>query len=378
MPQGYGHFVAMTDDQVAALQQSVEHYLGGKAGRTLDIGAPAHFVTLVEAVRSAVAHVAEDTLWLVVAMCWLGPRRAGIPPASMREQIQELLRQHAPDEQTRIERVMEIVIAYGCGKWRQVRAGSGGWEQRWQGAMRGLVRALEPAIAQANRWLAAHVVGFPQERQNSFGGASSGNTADWSDAWLLGTRFVCPEKAFVLRDSEELTVECSTRGTELRAAEQGYQFFIPPGTKVLWTVQECAGAVELPHGQTLSLPEQTTVLLIARDDDVILKSATEGYEQQARLRLGESATLAGPATISLRECTCGTTHCIERHRLANWNPLQPVQKTETAMDRPKIEGFVTLWDCLASAVKGPQANVKTGAFVQGMYFPLLAQEGLNS
>jgi hypothetical protein len=38
---------------------------------------------------------------------------------------------------------------------------------------------------------------------------------------------------------------------------------------------------------------------------------------------------------------------------------------------------ITLWDYVASAVKGPQANLKTGAFVQGCYFPLLVQEGLT-
>lgn len=30
------------------------------------------------------------------------------------------------------------------------------------------------------------------------------------------------------------------------------------------------------------------------------------------------------------------------------------------------------------SAKGPQADIKTGAFVQGRYFPLLAQEGLHS
>ena len=374
----YGHFVAMTDEQVLAIQQFVEHYLSSKAGRFLDIGVPAHFAALVEAARSTVTTVREEALWIVVATCWLGPRRAGIPPASVREQLQELLQGYASDEPARLARVMEIVIAYGCGKWRQVFAGSGGWEHRWQGAMRGLVRAMEPAVAQANRWLAAHVVNFPNEHEGSRRGASSGDTTDWSDAWLLGIRFVCPEKALRLQDDEVLTLECTTRGIELLAPEQGYQFFVPPGAKALWTVQEYTGAIELPHGQSLPLPAHTTLLFIARDDDVILKTTTEGRERQMRLRVGDSATLTGPATLSLRECTCGTTHCIERHRLAGWDPRQKVQKADAEENQTKIEGSLTLWDCLAAAVKGPQATMKTGAFVQGLYFPLLAQEGLHS
>jgi hypothetical protein len=42
----------------------------------------------------------------------------------------------------------------------------------------------------------------------------------------------------------------------------------------------------------------------------------------------------------------------------------------------KKEVALTLWDYVASAIKGPQATIKTGAFVQGMYFPLLTQEGV--
>ena len=41
----------------------------------------------------------------------------------------------------------------------------------------------------------------------------------------------------------------------------------------------------------------------------------------------------------------------------------------------KEEKPLTLWDFVASAVKGPQLRIQTGSFVQGLYFPLLAQEG---
>jgi hypothetical protein len=367
----------MTDDRVSALQHGVEQVLDSKTGRTLDTGVPAHLATLVDAVRPVAPETAEDTLWIIVAMCWLGPRAAGAPPAPMREHIQELLRQFAPHEQTRLGRVMEIVIAYGCGKWRQIHPGSSGWEHRWQGAMRGLVRAMEPPVAQARRWLKTHVVGFPQEREDPLPGRSSNYVAEWSDAWLLATRFLSPEKSLRLREQEVLTLECTPEGIALMAEEQGYQFFTPPGAKVVWTMRERDGVVELSHGHTFPLPAQTRVLLIVRDDDAIMKTAGSDHGQQVRIRLGESASLSGPAMIDLHECTCGTTHCIERHRLAAWDPARQVPKIEAAGGQATREAALTLWDYVASAIKGPQATVKTGAFVQGMYFPLLAQEGVT-
>lgn len=367
--------MGMTDDQAAALQQSVEAYLDSRAGRTLDIGVPDHFATLVHAAGSVVTGITDEVLWVGVAMSWLGPRGAGAPLAAMRAHVHDLLAQVEPHQDLRLTRVMEVVIAYGCGKWRQVQAGASGWEQRWQGAMRGLVRAMEPALAQANRWLAAHVVGFPSDRQGGLGGTAPENTALWSDAWLLAVRFACPEQPLQLQEHETaLTLEYTGEGLELATMDQTYSSFVPPGAKALWTVYDRAVAFAPPSGQMLSLPEQTTVLLLVRDDDVMIKAVTDGQEQQVRLKPGEVGSLTGPTTLQLRACTCGTTHCLERHRLAGWNPAKRVLKGDADEQPEKTEAPLTLWDAVASAVKGPQAALKTGAFVQGMYFPLLAQE----
>lgn len=377
VPERYRHLVRMMDDQVSAIQHGVEQVLDSKAGRALDTGVPAHLATLVDAVRPVAPETDEDWLWTIVAMCWLGPRAAGAPPTPMREHIQALLRQFAPYEQTRLGRVMEIVIAYGCGKWRGIQPGSGGWEHRWQGAMRGLVRAMEPSVAQSRRWLKTHVVGFPKEREEPASVFSLEYAAEWSDAWLLATHLLSPEKRLSLREHEVLTLECTPEGLALMVEAQNYQSFAPPGAKVVWTLRERDGVVELSHGQAFPLPAQTRMLLIARDDDTIMKTAGEDHDHQARIRLGESASLSGPATIDLHECTCGTTHCIERHRLAAWDPARQVPKTEADGDQVRKEGALTLWDYVASAIKGPQTTIKTGAFVQGMYFPLLTQEGVT-
>jgi hypothetical protein len=184
----------MTDENAHILQQRVTSYIESKDGRTLDIGSSSHLTLLVQYACKGVSAAPEDEIWMTVAMCWLGPPpSAGIPPAFLREELYQVMQQLVPDEQERLERIMEFTIAYGCGKWREVRPGAGGWEHRWQGAMRGLVRALEPATAQSNRWLAEHVVGFPQERHVSHDKRFVEDAGIWSDAWLLATRFIRPE-----------------------------------------------------------------------------------------------------------------------------------------------------------------------------------------
>jgi len=354
----------------------VESYLSSKDGRTLDIGSPSHLALLVQHARSN-SGLPEDELQLIVAMCWLGPPPTeGIPPAAMREELQRIIFASVPDKQEQLERAMEFAIAYGCGKWREVQPGFGGWNHRWQGAMRGLARALEPAVAQANRWLARHVVGFPQSRHLAWSEHFTEDTGVWSDAWLLTTRVIQPEHLLQVHAQETLTITCAQEGTDLQIADQEYQSFIPPGAKAVWTVQETREPVSHPAAQMLPLSAATTLLVIARDEDVILKTVTAAQEQQVRLKIGEAIELAGPIAFSVRECTCGTTHCLRRHRLTAWNPGQIIQRTGAATNQ-KVDATLTLWDYVASAVKGPQASLKTGAFVQGIYFPVLAKEGVN-
>lgn len=366
----------MTEAEVILVQNAVVAVLDSEGGRVLDIGNPAHLTPLVRHARAQVPSVVEEELWITVVLSWLGPQSAGPPPASVRHELHDLLRQLVPHERARQERMMEFAIAYGCGKWREVQLGTGGWQHRWPGAMRGLVRALEPAVAQANRWLAEHVVGFPRDRSRSHTEGFAEDTAVWSDAWMLASRLVCPEHPLSLMEHETLTLECTAEGTEMRTENRDYDTLIPPGAKAVWTVVDHGSDVQLASGESFSLPPGAVVFLLARDEDAILKTLISEHNQQGRLKSGKDAVVSGPLNWALWECTCGTTHCVERHRLNSWNPTQVVQKTDRDGEAGKKDATITLWDYVASAVKGPQASLKTGAFVQGCYFPLLAQEGL--
>ncbi len=365
----------MTEAEVVLVQNAVEALLDSREGRTFDLGNPAHLTRLVQHAREQVPAATAEELWITVVLSWLGLRSAGPPPLSIRQELQDLLRQMVPDEHARQDRVMEFAIAYGCGKWREVQLGTGGWEHRWPGAMRGLVRALEPAVAQANRWLAEHVVGFPQDRSRPLTAGFTEDTAIWSDAWMLASRLVRPEHQLSLPEDATLTLECTAEGTEVVTETRDYETLIPPGAKAVWTMLDHGGELRLSTDESFALPSSAMVLLLARDEDVIIKTLVGELSQQGRIKVGKEALIPGPLGLALWECTCGTTHCVERHRLESWNPAQAVRKTDMNEETGKRDATITLWDYVASAVKGPQASLKTGAFVQGCYFPLLAQEG---
>lgn len=137
------------------------------------------------------------------------------------------------------------------------------------------------------------------------------------------------------------------------------------------------GELRLSTDESFALPSSAMVLLLARDEDVIIKTLVGELSQQGRIKVGKEAFIPGPLGLALWEYTYGTTHCVERHRLDSWNPARVVQKTDMDEETGKKDATITLWNYVASAVKGPQASPKTGAFVQGCYFPLLAREGLT-
>lgn len=369
----------MTDEETRRVYERVETILASREGRVLDIGNPEHLTLLGNSARTVCPDAEEDELLLVTAMCWLGPLDAGPPPALLREELLHRLRQAEENAKERVERVMEFVIAYGCGKWRTVKAGYGGWAQRWQGAVRGLVRALEPAVGQTNRWLAEHVAGFPKDRSIPHNPQFIEDTPTWSDAWMLANKFARPEDRLSLEEDETLTISCTEEGTECTVTDQEYQQFVPPGAKAVWTVQEPDVTTLLTDEHSLSVAAGATLSLIARDEDALIKAAQEEQNRQTHLKVGQEAEVRGPLALDVWECTCGTTHCEERHRLEAWDPVQRVQKTVTdAGSRKKEETALTLWNFVASAVKGPQVRIQTGSFVQGIYFPLLSQEGCES
>jgi len=371
----------MTEEEARSIHEQVEAVLSSREGRVLDIGNPEHLTLLANAARPLCPDAREDDLLTVTAMCWLGPLDVGPPPALLREDLLHHLRQTANTAEQQIERVMEFVIAYGCGKWRSVEIGYGGWAQRWQGAVRGLVRALEPAVGQTNRWLADHVAGFPKDRSLPHDPHFVEDTPTWSDAWMLAHKFIRPEDHLSLEEGEVLTIGCTEEGTECTVADQEYQQFVPPGAKAVWTVQEPEIAIlaTTQGEEALRVVAGATLSLIARDEDVLIKAVQEERNQQTQLKIGEEAEVQGPLALGVWECTCGTTHCEERHRLKSWNPVQRVQKTVIdAGARKKEETVLSLWNFVASAVKGPQMRIQTGSFVQGMYFPLLSQEGCES
>lgn len=87
-------------------------------------------------------------------------------------------------------------------------------------------------------------------------------------------------------------------------------------------------------------------------------AAAAPVERGVRLVAGQTAEMAGPFKVAIRECTCGTAECAARHRLSSW-----------------VAAAVSLWAFVASAVKGPSLSIKMGSFVQGMYYALLSSEG---
>ena len=132
--------------------------------------------------------------------------------------------------------------------------------------------------------------------------------------------------------------------------------FVPAGAKHVLTAVEKTRLVG-PR-KTFAINAETPIIVTAHDTEARITVNHAG--QRLQLQDDQAAHTAEPAALALWACGCGNKQCAERHRLGAWDARA-----------------VNLWAYAASAVKGlPQ--LRTNAFIQGMYFPLLTYgvEGL--
>jgi len=130
---------SMHDADVQRIQKIILRSVSSPDGPTRD-QSPVPLALQAKYIREklGLTDVAEDILQAVIALCVLGPTSANIPPQPLREELLVILRQLIPDEKTRLERIWDVTVAYGCGTWRDLsdgKAPSQGWEQQWQGAL---------------------------------------------------------------------------------------------------------------------------------------------------------------------------------------------------------------------------------------------------
>lgn len=340
----------MTDAQAQAVKEGIEEFLASPEGQWLDIRNPQHLDQLLAAVRPGVDEVDEGDLRVVTLMCRLGRENAGIPPQNQRDALLAILMGTFVDPPEQCRRALEFAVAYGCGKWREVQEGLGGWDHQWEGAVRALAWALDPAVQESDSLLRQWVVGYPPR---------SALVLE-SDASYLAVRLKHPEHALHLGSEDMLSIQCTPDGTVMGVLSLDYRKTIPPGAKAVWTVSVGPAQLNRPGGAMILLPPNSKCIILARDEEARFVLTLGDNIRRVRLKEGQEANVLGPATLAIRGCSCGNVHCEERHRLEEWDPAQ-----------------VSLWAFLASAVKGPQPNIQTGSFVAGLYFPLLAQEGLT-
>jgi hypothetical protein len=136
---------------------------------------------------------------------------------------------------------------------------------------------------------------------------------------------------------------------------------LPSGSETLWTATNSRAQLSLPTGETCELPRRSTLSVVVHAEPFRV-DLTRRPVYSAFLRAGECARLrvTAPTTVHTWACTCGSSRCRARHRLASWDPAGNT-----------LENFI------ASAVKGPTFPIRTKGFTEGMYYPLLAQAGFS-
>lgn len=312
-----------------------------------------HFEGLIERARAALEKDSRDdppvgtALAAAVALSWMGPH-VHQPPQDTQASLIGLAE---PLGAPKIDRMLELAIAYGCGWRRSVDRNSTAWERRWDRALDALRALINRFIEDAYRRVRELNIRFPIEPD--LAGAAD----------LLLVRLYRPLSPLRLNTNDALIIYCTDTNAQVTAGA-GHREAVPPGAKAVYSVHSRDNQptrLGRPGAKTTyTVPDGATLRLTAMDFETRVTLTANASETTLKLRVGEEAQLSGPADLEIWECTCGHQRCAERHRLASWNPTLPHQ---------------TLANFIASAIKGPGRIVKTGSFTQGMLFALWSREG---
>jgi hypothetical protein len=317
---------------------------------------PEYFEDLVKAAEEALpaplASGDEDELRVVTAMSWLGPRGSA-PPCGLRDHLLNgLLRPIIADPAERSARALEFTLAYGFGRWT-LPPGAGGWSTMpWPNAVTVLRQVIQGWVREVLEWLVSQTTPGPIDARG--------------DAHLLASLLLHPLKTVEHDPGHPPRIFRAAEVTEIRVS-RGHSTHLGDGAKYVFRVLGPAVVTSFEKAETPRLDRTDKVERRDWTDGtravVTSRPSTTWLEvlavQRLELAPWQWAIVEAPHDLEIFECACGTQGCPRKHRLGAWDPA----------DARKI----TLWSFLASAVKGPQSEVRYGSIVAGMYYPLLVR-----
>jgi hypothetical protein len=316
---------------------------------------------------------------LKYAMWLLGPD-AYPPPIHIYKELQDLLKTVLGDlsgEKERLERLLDVVIAYGCGWRRKIELNAAGWEGRWQGALRSLSAMCEQPVKYALLQLAKifNLSGFEgsglETKDQRRGVHAKGDpdtetekrkSTDFNDsvqgiAAQLAMQLVRPEQPLVPAAGNFINVISKEKALEI-LNDPDLNVDVRLGGKYVLGIKGEGAFLEI-KGERCRVSAGAYLVMACCEDYAEIRVLP--VKQIFRLKPGDSAQIFLPKDgieVSTWECTCGSVRCAQRHRIESWS------------------AEFSLRAFLAAAVKGVKpasGKVPSGLFSlhQGMLFPEL-------
>jgi hypothetical protein len=169
-----GGDLAMPDDQVShriakaieTVRQTYPRRIIAENGRQMRENLEGYVShTLYPQLRRQFPDTDAVMLSVVGLMAYLGPDGAGFPPSSLCHELSDHVANYTgtlslPE---RLERIVQLALAYGCGWGRteECRSGVARWDGRWPGAVQDLVEAASHLVLQTVKILVDTVRNFP-------------------------------------------------------------------------------------------------------------------------------------------------------------------------------------------------------------------------
>lgn len=301
----------MTDGQAekvcAACRESIRRE---RLGFVFDVGNPKHLDILVQKTRRHPRlrneKISDLELRECAALCALGPGSIWVegkclesapdpPPGRILNHFHACLRHSGCDA----ARVMELAVAYACGRGRLTHTGSERWDTEWRGGIHALARAIYPAVAECDRWLEydARVPNHPKRDKLLL----------WQDAFRLAMVLIFPtnrDGPMSLCGGDTLTI-CCDEPAEVRFSGKSYaqdhRIQLPPGSRMVFELLGFDAELVGPHS-TVRVPVGA-VVTVNSQDNATWATARSRVERDWHLSDGDTLSITPGVTG-----TCSRNH----------------------------------------------------------------------
>jgi hypothetical protein len=265
--------VRIKNEFINMVREEVNYYRG-MARFNFNLGCQAHFEKLSSHVSSELAIMNNLYFRVLNATLLFGPRTSFLS-RKMFKRLVDLLKEHITDPNEQSRTILEFMIVFGLGNYRDVIEDSDDWDGQWPGSWQAIRWLINDSVNQCITALQKKLK-FKIQCDASF------------LSHKIIEAMVSPDKfRFLISPENSISIAWNNKSRELHISHNMIKLLkVPLGAKQVLTVANSGAELNAPK-RNVPIPGDTRVVISARENGAII----ELFAYESVLKSGESTAV---------------------------------------------------------------------------------------